>query len=155
MRSRTAWLLVVGLIQGALPGISPAESPAPQAVKVAAAQLLTDTHQLDTNQRKIMAAMREASQLGCQVVLFHEGCLTGYPNGQQVEQIDFAAVRAAECEIRDLAKQLRLAVLLGSTGLLRQQVDGRIIRELAWGTITAGRVQGSSARPGYAAGAGD
>ena len=30
-------------------------------------------------------------------------------------------------------------VLLGSTGLLRQHPDGRITRELAWGTIAGGK----------------
>ena len=36
-------------------------------------------------------------------------------------------------------------VLIGSTGLLRQQADGRISRELAWGTINGGAIRGSTA----------
>ena len=32
-------------------------------------------------------------------------------------------------------------VLLGSTGLLKQQADGRITRELAWGVVSAGTVR--------------
>lgn len=46
-------------------------------------------------------------------------------------------------------------VLLGSTGLLRKEADGRIVRELAWGTIAGGKVQGSTALRGEAIGAGD
>jgi outer membrane PBP1 activator LpoA protein len=46
-------------------------------------------------------------------------------------------------------------VLIGSTGLLRQQADGRINRELAWGTIAGGRVRGTAAQPASAVGADD
>lgn len=46
-------------------------------------------------------------------------------------------------------------VLLGSTGLLRQQADGRVVRELAWGTIAGGKIQGTVAPPDSATGAGD
>ena len=116
MLLRIAWLPLASVLLSSLPGKCLAQPAVPPTIKVAAAQLLTDTGQLKDNQRKIMAAMREASQRGCQVVLFHEGCLTGYPNGQQVQQVDFAAVRVAEREIRDLAGRLHLAVLLGSTG---------------------------------------
>ncbi len=49
-------------------------------------------------------------------MLFHEGCLTGYPNREQLEGLDFAMVRQAEIEICRLAKELNIAVLLGSTG---------------------------------------
>ena len=38
-----------------------------------------------------------------------------------------------------------MVILIGSTGLLRQQADGRISRELAWGTISNGRIR--AARP--------
>lgn len=46
-------------------------------------------------------------------------------------------------------------VLLGSTGLLRQHPDGRITRELAWGTIAGGKVRGSVAPAAEYRGAGD
>ncbi len=46
-------------------------------------------------------------------------------------------------------------LLLGSTGLLRKQTDGRISRELAWGTISGGEIQGSAAPAGSAIGADD
>ena len=49
-------------------------------------------------------------------MLFHEGCLTGYPDADQLRSIDFAKVRAAERKIRALAEELQIAVLLGSSG---------------------------------------
>jgi len=83
-------------------------------VKVAAAQLLTD-YNVQNNLQKIKNSINEAHNNGCEVVLFHEGCLTGYPNGKAIENIDFAVVRDAEKEIRDLACKLGIAVLVGST----------------------------------------
>ncbi len=93
-----------------------AQSSDTSRVKVAAAQLLTDTHDLGRNQRKIMDSMRQAREQGCDIVLFHEGCLTGYPNREQLDSVDFVQVRRAELEICDLAQSLGIAVLLGSTG---------------------------------------
>lgn len=93
-----------------------AQATDPGRLKVAAAQLLTDTDDLDRNQRKIMDAMRQAREQGCDVVLFHEGCLTGYPNREQLKELDFVQVRRAELDIRELAQELGIAVLLGSTG---------------------------------------
>jgi len=83
-------------------------------VKVAAAQLLTD-YNVQNNLEKIKKSINQAHQQGCEIVLFHEGCLAGYPNGKAIGDTDFAAVRNAEKEIRDLAGQLGIAVLLGST----------------------------------------
>ncbi len=59
----------------------------------------------------------------------------------------FASLLAMGSDAYRLAERLSLdneLVLLGSTGLLRREADGRIVRELAWGTIIAGRVQGSA-----------
>ncbi len=108
-------LFVASLVWGAqLP--CPAQTTTRGSIKVAAAQLLTDTHDLGRNQRKIMDAIRQAKRQGCDIVLFHEGCLTGYPNREQIERLDFEMVRQAELTIRDLAEELEIAVLLGSTG---------------------------------------
>ena len=98
---------------------------------------------------------------------FHVSELPYFLSGDQVfaelaEPFDlannpFASLMALGSDAYRLAERLSPdgeVVLLGSTGLLRQEADGRIVRELAWGTITAGKVQGSSARPGYATGAG-
>ncbi len=98
-----------------------AQTASKSFVKVAAAQLLTDTDDIGRNQRKIMDAIRQAESQNCDVVLFHEGCLTGYPNREQVGKLDFELVRQAELEIRNLAKELEIAVLLGSTGNQDQQ----------------------------------
>lgn len=112
---KSSIFLLGGLMCGlALPAL--AQSPLPRTVKAAAAQILTDTHDLQRNQRKIMDSIRQAKSRACDIVLFHEGCLTGYPNREQLESLDFALVRQAELEIRDLAKELKIAVLLGSTG---------------------------------------
>ena len=104
-----------------------AQSNEKNNVKVAAAQLLTDTDDVLRNQSKIMEAIRQAKSRGCEIVLFHEGCLTGYPNQEQVEQLDFAAVRQAELEICRLAKELHIAVLLGSTGKQDDQLFNYVL----------------------------
>jgi predicted amidohydrolase len=100
---------------------SAAETDQTSHLKVAAAQLLTDTVDLDQNKAKIVKAIRDASVAGCDVVLFHEGCLTGYPTRDRIQEIDFQAVRQAEKEICRLARELGIAVLLGSTGEINGQ----------------------------------
>ena len=87
-----------------------------EEIKVAAAQLLTDVGDLDVNKQKILQAIRDAKSAGCHVVLFHEGCLTGYPSRDDILAMDFEEVRNAERDVRDLAEELGIAVLLGSTG---------------------------------------
>ena len=84
-------------------------------VKVAAAQILTG-YDLEKNREKIINSILEADKLGCEIILFHEGCLTGYPGKDQLEKTNFEAVRKIEKEIRDLAGNIGIAVLLGSSG---------------------------------------
>ena len=69
---------------------------------------------LEQNEKKIIAKIKEAAATGCQIILFHEGCLSGYPNGEQIKTISFEQVRQAEKNIRALANELHIAVLLGS-----------------------------------------
>ena len=83
-------------------------------IKVAAAQILTDVVDIRENERKILEMIREAAGAGCKIVLFHEGCLSGYPNGEQIGTLDFSQVREAEKKIKSLAKELHIAVLVGS-----------------------------------------
>jgi predicted amidohydrolase len=83
-------------------------------IKVAAAQILTDCTDIAENHKKITAKIREASAANCEIILFHEGCLSGYPNGEQIKKIDFSRIRQAEKEIKALAGELHIAVLLGS-----------------------------------------
>lgn len=69
----------------------------------------------------------------------------------------FASLMALGSDAYRLTERLnvdRELVLLGSTGLLRLESDGRIARELAWGTITGGRIKGSALRTDVT-GAGD
>ncbi len=67
----------------------------------------------------------------------------------------FASLMALGSDAYRLAERLDLDMgLLGSTGLLRRQADGRIVRELAWGVISGGEVQ-STAAPSISTGAGD
>jgi outer membrane PBP1 activator LpoA protein len=67
----------------------------------------------------------------------------------------FASLMALGSDAYRLTERLDLDVtLLGSTGLLRRKADGRVVRELDWGTISDGEVQGVSARA-RASGAGD
>jgi len=83
-------------------------------IKVAAAQILTD-HDIEENYLKIIQKIKEAKSKGCEIILFHEGCLTGYPDKKWIHQIDFKKVRKAEKQIVKLARELQIAVLLGST----------------------------------------
>lgn len=89
--------------------------PVKNQVKVAAAQLLTGSD-IEKNRTKIIASIQDASEAGCEIIIFHEGCLTGYPDGERIKTIDFERVRQIEREIRDLAAKYRIAILLGSSG---------------------------------------
>ncbi|NKB67991.1 MAG: hypothetical protein GKR89_13100 [Candidatus Latescibacteria bacterium] len=107
------------------------------------------------NLDKIVAAMRRAAREGCQILLFHEGCLTGYPDRAQVARLDFARVAAAEEKVVKLARRLGLAVLLGSTS----QGGGQVFNDVLI-VDESGQVLGRYAKtwragePWYAAGSG-
>ena len=70
----------------------------PDSLMVAAAQIDTD-EDLDQNLVKIESRVREAADRGCQVLLFHEGCLTGYPDDERVKAVDFDRIETAEASI--------------------------------------------------------
>lgn len=148
-------LIVLGIVGLLSVPVCGDEKQPPTTVKVAAAQLLTDVGNLERNKNRILASMRQAKDEGCQIVLFHEGCLTGYPNAKQVEAINFSEVRAAEREIRALAEELGIAVLLGSTG----EVNGNYFNYVLV-IDESGRVLGQynktwrAGEPHYQAGAG-
>lgn len=82
----------------------------PAKIKVAAAQILTGLD-IRANLAKIRGMIRQAHKEGCRIVLFHEGCLNGY---QTKNPGRFSALRKAERQIQSLAKQMKIAVLLGS-----------------------------------------
>lgn len=123
-------------------------------ITAAAAQISTDTD-IPANAQKIETAIYEAYERNCQVLLFHEGCLTGYPNREQVERLDFGRVAGIEDDLRCLAEKLRIAVLLGSTS----RREGRIYNDVLIIDET-GRILGRYAKtwragePWYAAGSG-
>ncbi|HIG16654.1 MAG TPA: carbon-nitrogen hydrolase family protein [Candidatus Handelsmanbacteria bacterium] len=100
-------------------------TPPPETLLVAAAQIDTDAD-LTQNLERIETRVREAAQLDCQVLLFHEGCLTGYPDADRVETLDFAAIEAAERRVQQLASELGIAVLLGTTS----RRDGQVYNDL-------------------------
>lgn len=83
-------------------------------VKVAAAQILTDDD-IDSNEKKITQSIIEAAKIGCEIIVFHEGCLTNYPVGEATKNLDYAKVRAAEKRILSLSKKHNIAILLGSS----------------------------------------
>lgn len=85
-----------------------------RTIKVAAAQILTD-YDIKNNEKKITNSIIEAANLGCEIILFHEGCLTNYPVGKDIQKIDFPKVRAAEKRILSLSKKHNIAILLGSS----------------------------------------
>ena len=96
-------------------GATPAAgSEGARALTLGAAQILTD-HDPVANSVKICEKIREAAAAGVSILLFHEGCLTGYPMAEDVEVMDWDAVVAEEARIAALAGELGIAVLLGTT----------------------------------------
>jgi len=123
-------------------------------IKVAAAQILTDLD-VTANAKKVESAVRQAARQGCEIILFHEGCLTGYPSGDQVRRIDLESVAKAERRICRLAGRLGIAVLLGSVS----SSNGKLYNDVMIASET-GRCLGRYAKtwragePWYAAGSG-
>ena len=85
-----------------------------KTIKVAAAQILSDDD-IDGNEAKITKSIIEAAELGCDIIAFHEGCLTNYPVGEKTKNIDYSKVRAAEKRILSLSKKYNIGILLGSS----------------------------------------
>lgn len=94
-------------------------------LKVAAAQVLTDLNVAE-NARKIEQAVRAAASQRCDVVLFHEGALSGYPPKESIAKLNFASIARAERRIAHLAGRLRIAVLLGTA----RREDGKRFNDL-------------------------
>lgn len=123
-------------------------------ITVAAAQIGTDID-IESNAKKIGQMIYDANDCHVQVLLFHEGCLTGYPNQEQVDTLDFERVTQLENDIRQKAEALGIAVLLGSTS----RENGRILNDVLIIDET-GRKLGRYAKtwragePWYAAGSG-
>ena len=119
-----------------------------------AAQMGTG-NDVGANLAKILDSLRQAARQGCRILLFHEGCLTGYPNREQVAQLDFGQVAEAEGQVVKLARRLGLAVLLGSTS----RRDGQVFNDVLIAD-ESGRVLGRYAKtwragePWYGAGTG-
>lgn len=83
-------------------------------VKVAAAQILSDDN-IDNNEKKISDAIIEAAGIGCEIIVFQEGCLTNYPIEEAAKNLDYKKVRAAEKRILSMSKKYNIAILLGSS----------------------------------------
>ena len=98
----------------------------PESLLVAAAQIDTGDD-LARNLQEIETRLREAADRGCQALLFHEGCLTGYPDGEQVQELDFTWLERAEQTVQQLAGRLGLAVLLGTTSRRDGQVYNDVV----------------------------
>lgn len=77
---------------------------------------------IQENKRYILKQMQAAKALGCEIIHFPEGSLSGYAG------VDFASfqgfewelLRACTCEIQEFAKKLGLWTLLGSAHLLKE-----------------------------------
>ena len=123
-------------------------------LNVGAAQIGTDAD-INENLEKIMDMLDQAVKAECDVVLFHEGCLTGYPEADRAANLDFDLIAASEERVRQFAEENSIAVLLGSCSKLKGGVanDLLIINE-------EGIVQGRYAKtwragePWYVAGSG-
>ena len=126
----------------------------PEILKVAAAQIGTDSDVV-SNADKIRCMIEKAHEKKCRIVLFHEGCLTGYPNEEQVDNLDFEVVGAYEKEMTAMAGKLNIALLIGSTIKSKNDIynDVMVVRE-------DGRLLGRYAKtwragePWYSAGTG-
>ena len=94
---------------------------APNSILVAAAQIDTNAD-LPRNLSKIEPRIREAAAAGVRILLFHEGCLTGYPDNERVQTLDFDWIAQAESTIQSLAQELSIAVLLGTTSRRDEQI---------------------------------
>ena len=84
----------------------------PVALKVAAVQFRS-SFDIEDNQRRILAAMERLAKDGVRVAAFPECALTGYQTKAAFNP-DEAKVVAAEEQIRQAAKRLRIAVVVGS-----------------------------------------
>lgn len=84
-----------------------------ETIKVAAAQMLS-RFDLQENLTQILKMMREARDAGCEIVGFHEGALTGYPGVDEIAKFDANAIASAEEQVRALAGELGIAVIMGS-----------------------------------------
>lgn len=127
----------------------------PSILRVAAVQMLTRPNDARTVDA-ILERMREARAAGCAIAAFHEGALTGYPGEADVRAIDFERLAAAEQRIQDLARELGLAVLVGSCS---RDDAGRLLNDVLL-VDTDGQRVGRYAKtwrasePWYAAGTG-
>lgn len=115
------WDILKGLFLGALflfsnilIGQENTSQSLKKTVKVAAAQILT-TDDIDGNEKKITDAIIKAAGIGCEIIIFHEGCLTNYPVKEAAINLDYEKVRAAEKRILSLSKKYHIAILLGSS----------------------------------------
>ena len=84
----------------------------PVTLKVAAVQFRS-SFDIEDNQRRILAAMERLAKDGVRVAAFPECALTGYQTKAGFHP-DEAKVAAAEEQIRQAAKRLRIAVVVGS-----------------------------------------
>ncbi len=120
----------------------------------AAAQINTG-YNIEENRQKIEDRIHEAAAIDCDCILFHEGCLTGYPHRKALEHTDFSVVRKAEERIVDLAGKLGIAVLCGSSSTR----DGKYFNDVLL-INESGRLMGRyvktwrAGEPWYAAGTG-
>ncbi len=73
--------------------------------------------QVRTNQRHVLRQMRQAKKSGAHVVHFCEGALSGYAgvDFDTFQSFDWAALKLSTQQVMQLARELRLWVLLGSS----------------------------------------
>ena len=94
--------------------------------RLAAAQIDTN-NDIAANLKKIETMLQQAQECGCDIVLFHEGCLTGYPDAMAVQHLDFVQVEQAEKRVCTLAAEMGLAVLWGTTSQRQQTVCNDVL----------------------------
>ena len=95
-------------------------------IRVAVAQIGTDEN-VEANLCKIEQKIEEAAHRECSVILFHEGCLTGYPDAGALGRLDFQAVAWAEKRVKNMAQELQIAVLLGTTSRKEESTRNELL----------------------------
>ncbi len=113
-RFRLLGLLLIGILFSNALFAQENTSKKERLVKVAAAQILTDDD-IENNEKKITNSIIEAAEIGCKIILFHEGCLTNYPINEAAKNLDYIKIRATEKRILSLSKKYDIAILLGSS----------------------------------------
>jgi predicted amidohydrolase len=91
----------------------PMRAPSPLRIAIAQVSIKDDPRRNGPTVRRLM---RQAAEAGARLIQFPEGCLSGYATDQiRHDTLDWAALDEEHRRVAELAAELRLWVVLGST----------------------------------------